>query len=150
MNLATTLPAAAASQDTPATPSALEVYTTVRSIAAENELWPGFDPRQVPVMLYDGQDTYLYGHPSLPAGFAAKPGTNGAYIFPGLHDQVRANTMIEFNGVWTATVMLPMLGGGTIEQAAICIHEMFHVYQKRNHESWFANEAELFMYPVAE
>ena len=58
--------------------------------------------------------------------------------------------MIEFNGVWTATVMLPMLGGGTIEQAAICIHEMFHVYQKRNHESWFGNEAELFMYPVAE
>jgi len=100
-------------------------------------------------MLYDGKNTYLYDHPNPPVEFSARPGSNGALSSPGLHEQVRANTMINFNGVWTATVMLPLINNDNlIDQAAVCIHEMFHVFQMQCHPGWFANEAELFMYPV--
>lgn len=38
---------------------------------ATRAIWPGFDPRAVPVALYDGERTILARHPDPPSGFTA-------------------------------------------------------------------------------
>jgi hypothetical protein len=68
---------------------------------------------------------------------------------PGRHETVTANAPAKLNGVWTATVMLAPGDKRTLtQQAALVIHEAFHVYQRERHPKWEGNELELFTYPV--
>lgn len=110
------------------------------------DLWPGFDPREVPVAVYDGERTLLFRHPAPPAGFAAVPGRDGVAAYPGRHPEVTANTGTQLGGAWTATLMP---GDASLRlRAGVLVHETFHVYQRRRHPGWRANEADLFTYPV--
>ncbi len=70
------------------------------------------------------------------------------FVFAGQHDSVRANTGTDLNGVPTATADISKSKAATREQAALLIHETFHVYEKQAHPKWAANEAELFTYPL--
>ena len=127
-------------------PRALEVLKKFDEISRQ-PLWPGFEPQKIAVELYDGTDTYLFHHPKPPEGFAPVPGSPGVYVFHGQHDSVRANTGTELNGVPTATADISKSNATLAEQAALLIHESFHVYEKQAHPKWAANEAELFVYP---
>jgi hypothetical protein len=111
-------------------------------------LWPGFDLRQVPLAVYDGERTMLFRHPSPPAGFEAVPGVGRMWVLPGSHPAVTANTSIELAGTLTATVMPFGSGVSLRDRAALVIHEAFHVFQRKRHPSWVANEVELFTWPV--
>jgi hypothetical protein len=139
--------AAAAAQQSPASAAHMvEVFKEFDRLGAQ-PLWPGFEPTKTAVEVYDGTNTYLYHHPKPPEGFSPVSGAAGVFVFPGQHDSVRANTGTELNGVPTATADISKSKATTSEQAALLIHETFHVYEKKAHPKWAANEAELFTYP---
>lgn len=131
-------------------PRAVEVLREFERIARQ-PLWPGFEPHNTAVELYDGTNTYLFHHPKPPEGFqalAGEPGIfAGVFVYPGQHASVRANTGAELNGVPTATADISKSKATVREQAALLIHETFHLYEKKAHPKWAANEAELFLYP---
>gem|GEM_PF-195155 len=114
---------------------------------SERDLWPGFDPRAIPVAIYDGERTLLFRHPSPPAGFEAVSGRDGVAEYPGRYPSVTANSSAEIGGLSTATLMLASDTVSALSQAGILIHEAFHVYQREHHPGWQANEVELFTYP---
>lgn len=125
-----------------------DIVAEVDRLAAQ-PLWPGFEPRQTPVAIYDGERTWLFRHPSPPEGFVLDPEHEGAWIYPGQHAEVRSNTSTNLGGVSTATfIMNPAAKRSLTESAGIVIHETFHVFQRRYHPDWTANEGELFVYPV--
>ncbi|MGH9670409.1 MAG: hypothetical protein ACRD3A_09885 [Terriglobales bacterium] len=128
-------------------PNVVEVFREFDRIAAQ-PLWPGFEPRSIAVEVYDGANTYLYHHPKPPDGFRPLEAAPGVLVYPGQHETVRANTGTELNGVPTATADLSKGARSAREAASLLIHETFHVYEKKAHPKWAANEADLFLYPV--
>lgn len=126
----------------------------IKEIAAQRDLWPGFDPRNIPLALYDGEHTYLFGHPDPPKGFrSARIDDALAHIYEGRHSAVVANTCMEIGGVMVATLILDswLRSLNIDDQAAIAIHEAFHVYQYHRQEIWtYANETDRYRYPVTD
>ena len=110
-------------------------------------LWPGFVPLATPVAIFDGTRTYLFRHPSPPAGYGALHGRGDVVVRDGRDPAITANTSALLGGVPTATVMLDTRRDPR-ELAALTVHELFHVFQRAKHPSWQANEADLFTYPV--
>jgi hypothetical protein len=125
----------------------VEVFREFDRIGAQ-PLWPGFEPRAIPVEVFDGTSTYLFHHPRPPEGFHPLEGVPGVFVFPGQHDTVRANTGTEVNGVPTATADISRSRSKIPELAVLLIHETFHVYERKAHPKWAANEGELFTYPL--
>ncbi len=127
---------------------AARIDSEVLRLAAERDLWPGFDPRMIPLAVYDGQRTYLFRHPSPPEGFAS--GSSGALEFEGRHAAVTANSSAEIGGVSTATLIAESgeEDRSASEWAAVALHEAFHVYQRAKHPDWHGNEGDLFLYPT--
>lgn len=113
---------------------------------AEFPLWPGFDPKRVPLAIYDSERTVLVRHPSPPPEFKKE---GGLWIYAGQHSGMRANTSTELGGVTTATLLLdPQRGRDARKWASVLTHETFHVFQRERHPTWSGNEAELFTYPL--
>jgi len=115
---------------------------------AARDLWPGFDPRTMPVAIFDGRRTWLFRHPSPPEGFEAEPEHPGVRTFPGRHPSVTANTSTSLGGTETAVLLLDSTRASRTAFAAVLIHESFHGFQRRRHPTWTANEVELFTYPA--
>ncbi|MCI0401950.1 MAG: hypothetical protein L0212_00320 [Acidobacteria bacterium] len=135
----------------PAETQALHPADIVKEVdrLAQQSLWPGFDPRLTPVAIYDGERTWLFRHPNPPEGFARDTSREGAWVYPGQHPEVRSNTSINLGGVSTATAILTRTAGRSVtDLAGVVIHETFHVFQRKQHPDWTANEGELFVYPV--
>jgi len=112
-------------------------------------LWPGFEPRRIPRAIFDGTDTWLFGHPNPPQGFAEVPQLSDTRRFSGRWKDITANSSIPIEGVPTATWLLRSDSTVGIEKLATgLVHECFHVFQRANHPAWHGNEVELFTYPV--
>ncbi len=135
-----------------------ELEAIARSASEGEQLWPGFDPRTVPLAVFDGQTTTLFRHPMPPEEFVAiaapedgtEPMAQGAvFTMPGRHPAIIANSSAEIGGVPTATVLLNSRSSRSAQDLAVlAVHESFHVYQRENHPEWAANEADLFTYPT--
>ncbi|MDQ3134195.1 MAG: hypothetical protein M3Q76_05205 [Acidobacteriota bacterium] len=124
------------------------VVDEVERLAAAAPLWPSFDPRRIPVEIYDGQTTILFRHPNPPKEFISLSSRQGVWAFPGRHETVTANAPVKLNDVWTATAMFtPDNKLSLRERAGLIVHEMFHVFQKERHPDWRGDELELFIYP---
>jgi hypothetical protein len=124
------------------------VAAEVDRIAALAPLWDGFDPRRVPLEIFDGATTYLFRHPNPPPEFVSLSSHQGVYAFHGRHESVTANAPAKLNGVWAATAMIESSAKRPLrEQAALVVHEAFHVFQREHHPDWSGNEVELFVYP---
>lgn len=108
------------------------------------ELWPGFSPTDYPLALFDGEHTWLYRHPDPPEEFSQGMGKDGALRFDGRHPAVVASSLVELGGVMTATV----LSRGRADVQGEIAHETFHVFCKKHHPGWFANEVSALAYPV--
>jgi len=131
-----------------ATVNADAVMMRVAEVPA-GELWPGFNPCEVPVVLYDGAATFLFGQPVPPEGFIPRSNPYGGLVYPGRHPALVANSTAEIGGAQTATVDLTGLTSPAVaEAAALVVHEAFHVFQRERHPEWGANEADVFLYPV--
>lgn len=132
-----------------ADPSRALAVATARERLARKPLWPGFDPAAAPLAIYDGSKTWLVGHPAPPAGFAPVDGAPGISVRSGRLPEVSANSSETIGGVVTATLLL-VAGRAPEEEAAVAIHELFHVYERRVHPDWAANEVALLHYPFTD
>ena len=118
-------------------------------IVQRERLWPGFEPIEIPLAVFDGESTYLFRHPAPPPEFSEHP--DGGYVRAGRHAAVTANSSAEIAGVMSATVMLDRASTSTVtELAAVAIHEAFHVFQRDRHPTWQANEVDAFVYPLGD
>src|SRR5690606_12390164 len=85
---------------------ALELIRRVRDISLRKQLWPGFDPLDIPLAVYDGVQTFLFGCEKAPAGFHQIKGAEFDYlIFGGRHPSIVANTCIPIEDILVATLM---------------------------------------------
>lgn len=132
-------------------PGACNVYAVFLTLAGL-DLWPGYEPAKIPLAVYDGERTWLFGYPQDLVGFSADGRCPHARSAPGQHADVRANTSIQLGGVAVATLLAPRASACTPDSAsllaAVAIHEAFHAYQRQHHPRWQANEGALFAYPV--
>lgn len=138
---------AVSAQDPPPVPGPFAIMAAVDS-AATLDLWPEFDPRHVPVAIYDGEWTYLFRHAAPPPGFFEVPDLAAVRVFAGRHPAMGSNTWVALGDVPTATVVVESAGSSAHEFAALVVHEAFHAFQAPRHPDWTGNEAELFVYPV--
>ena len=119
-------------------------------LVAQGELWPGFDPLEIPLVFYDGDDTYLFRCSEVPEGFKEmRVGECDVLVYDGRYPVVTASSVVEIEGTPTASVMFD----GSANQAptviaSLAIHEAFHVYQQACHPTWQGNETVLYLYPV--
>ena len=120
----------------------------------KNSLWPGFCPAEIPTAVFDGVNTYLFNHPSPPGEFMLFEGKKDVHVFEGQYGQVRGNSRVQINGIWTATSVLRTHSRLTGERyslqnmTGIIVHEQFHVFQRKEHPDWRPNDGYLFNYPL--
>ncbi|MBD3336679.1 MAG: hypothetical protein GF355_14300, partial [Candidatus Eisenbacteria bacterium] len=100
-------------------------------LAERIDFWPGFDPLSVPLVLYDGESTYLFAHPSPPPAFKPHPSHEEVWVMAGRHPQIVANYAVDIGDTVAAVVMLKEDSVSTVrEEAAIVLHECFHAFQR--------------------
>lgn len=131
----------------PAAPRVVQVLKEFDRISSR-PLWPGFEPRRIPLEVFDGGRTWLLRHPSPPADFHPFSGEKDIAVFEGRHETLRANTAIILGGVTTATASFEGHAETPRRLAGLLLHEAFHVFQARRHPSWGGNEVEQLLYPV--
>jgi hypothetical protein len=118
---------------------------------AELDLWPGFDATAFPIAVYDGERTLLLRHPNPPEEFAPFEGLDNVWFSPGRHPAMRWNSNAEIGGVRTATLLLTIEPGRSVEfEASILFHEVFHLYSKPLHPTWRPNEVFRYSYPMSD
>jgi hypothetical protein len=132
-----------------AQPPERDVFTFVRALdeAGARHVWPGFNPAEWPIALFDGRQTVLLRHPGPPPEFAPLSGRPGVLAMPGRHPAVVANSTREIGGARTATVIATPAQevDGTL---LACLEEVFHVFWLRRHTNFRPNEMARYAYPV--
>jgi len=119
----------------------------------EINLWPGFDPGQIPVAVYDSVNTWLLFSDKPPEGFMPAEDYAGVFVFEGQYPPVRGNSVVRFGEAWTASTVLSNSSRRTNEKytprdlAGIMVHEQFHVFQRTKHHRWRQNDGVLLFYP---
>ncbi len=84
-----------------------------QALAAPVSVWPGFSPKNVPLVLYDEQGFTFLNHPAPPH---ERP------------SQLTAATTVEIEGILTATIPIS-LSKDEKNLIPLVYHEAFHVYQ---------------------
>ena len=122
----------------------------IERLVAQGELWPGFDPLAIPLVFYDGEDTYLFRCSEVPEGFREmRVGECDVLVYDGRYPVVTASSVVEIAGTPTASVMFDRSANqAPTVLASVAIHEAFHVYQQACHPTWQGNEVVLYLYPV--
>ncbi|THF70606.1 hypothetical protein E7T06_06675 [Deinococcus sp. Arct2-2] len=124
--------------------------------ASAQSLWPKFQPAQMPLVVYDGQITVLWGAQPVGAGWQANSDypTEDRWVFQGRHPQVWANTSCQLEeGLLAASLLLPSLPTPCrpTDLAALAVHEAFHVYQRgQAGVTWQINELDALTYPATD
>ncbi len=130
-----------------ATPTPIEIFKKQSDIITKN-LWPNYDPMEIPVAIYDGEKTYLIRHSSPPEDFEPLAGHEGVFVCEGRYSSIVANTSTDINGILTSVCMTSIGSGKSVEQfVSTIVHESFHVFQKEYYGNWNVNEASTFTYP---
>ena len=123
------------------------------ALIAENDLWPGFDPEQIPVAIYDSVNTWFFFSDQAPEGFRQADDDAGVFVSEGQYPLVRGNSVVRIGETWTATSVLSNYSRRTGEKytpkdmAGIIVHEQFHVFQRTKHPGWRQNDGVLLFYP---
>lgn len=122
----------------------------IERLIAQGELWPGFDPLAIPLVFYDGEDTYLFRCSEVAEGFREmRVGECDVLVYDGRYPVVTASSVVEIAGTPTASVMFDRSANQVpTVLASVAIHEAFHVYQQACHPTWQGNEVVLYLYPV--
>jgi len=121
--------------------------------SAMDALWPEFKASAIPVLVFDGLNTYLFHSRAVPDGFVSEEKVPGVLVYKGQHSQVRGNSIIRLGETWLATSVLSASSRRTGEKyglrdmAGIIVHEQFHVFQRLRHPQWRQNDGLLLRYP---
>lgn len=119
-----------------------------------DKLWPGFMVDEIPVLVYDSLNTYLFNSKEAPEGFILSGSDDAVYVYMGQHPLVRGNSIVRVDGHWAATSILSSFSRRTGEKydlkdmAGIIVHEQFHIFQRINHPDWRQNDGLLLIYPA--
>ncbi|MHB8093790.1 MAG: hypothetical protein ACYDH0_02505 [Candidatus Aminicenantales bacterium] len=126
-----------------------DVFAFVRTLDASGELrlWPGFNPAEMPIALFDGAKTILLRHPNPPHEFSPMPDRPGVLFFKGRYPAVVSNSVVEMGGVLTGTVLATPNESihGTL---LACIEEVFHAFWRPRHPSFRPDEIARYGYPI--
>jgi hypothetical protein len=120
----------------------------------DNPLWPGFNVSEIPVMVFDSINTWLFHSELAPDGFTEVKEHPGIYKFNGQHPIVWGNSVTRLGDKWIATSVFSSYARRTVEKynardlAGIIIHEQFHIFQRINHPRWQQNDGLLLLYPA--
>jgi len=120
----------------------------------DNPLWPGFKASEIPVMVFDSTDTWLFYSNAASERFTEVKEHPGVYLFEGQHPLVRGNSIVRMGNSWVATSILTTHSRRTGEEydekdlAGIIIHEQFHIFQRNKHPRWQQNDGYLLLYPT--
>ena len=123
------------------------------SDSKNDELWPGFIVTEIPVLIYDSLNTYLFNYSKPTEGFVQSDKDPGVWIYKGQHPLVQGNSIVRMGGNWIATSILSSLSRRTGEKydlkdmAGIIVHEQFHIFQRTHHPGWLQNDGLLLRYP---
>jgi len=140
-------PSPAASEDT----DIADPFAVLSAVdrASETAPWPGFDASAYPVAIYDGEHSLLLRHPDPPPEFEPLEGRDSVWFFEGKHPAMRWNSNADIGGVRTATLLLTIEPGRSVEyEAHILYHEIFHLFSKPLHPTWRPNEMWRYSYPM--
>src|SRR5438445_151085 len=102
-----------------------EVDEQFRALA-ELPVWPGFDARATPLAVWDGEQSWIFA-----------PGR--MRVSAGRLPAIAANSSALIDGEPTATLLLDAQAPAR-RQAAVALHEAFHVFERARHPGWSANE----------
>ena len=136
--------------------SPFDVFKVMEIVSSKNDnpLWPNFRPSQIPVLVYDSSNTWLFHSERMPDGFSEVPEHPGVYKFPGQLPLVRGNSIVRMGDTWVATSVFSSYAPRTgeayraVDLAGIIIHEQFHIYSRINHPRWVPNDGLLLLYPA--
>ena len=133
----------------PAPAAQPDAFAFVRALdeAGARNVWPGFEPADWPIALFDGDRTILLRHPSPPPEFAPMPDRPGVLAVSGRYPAVVSNSTREIGGVRTATV-IATAGQGIESTMLATVEEVFHVFWLARHPSFRPNEMVRYGYPV--
>lgn len=118
-----------------------------------DELWPGFRVSEIPVLVFDSLNTYLFNSSTTADGFVRSGKNPEVWVYKGQHPLVRGNSIVRFGEGWTATSVLSSYSKRTGEgydlkdMAGIIVHEQFHIFQRIHHPGWLQNDGLLLIYP---
>ena len=128
----------------------LQLLTAHGRTLAHFDAWQGFDPLEIPLALFDGERSYLWRHPRPPETFESLAAHPEVSMMQGRYTDLTAHSHVDIAGVDTATILYDPLDAETTppEWSALITHEAFHVYQEKTFRQSYANEADLFLYPV--
>ncbi len=135
---------------------AYNVFTVMEMVTniGKTQLWPNFLPSEIPVLVFDSIDTWLFHSQVMPDGFSVVPEHPNAYRFSGQHPLVRGNSIVRMGDTWVATSVFSSYARRTGEKysakdlAGIIIHEQFHIFSRNRHPRWVPNDGLLLLYPA--
>jgi len=116
-------------------------------------LWPEFKVSEIPVLVFDSLNTYLFHSSTTTEGFVRTGKDPEVWVYKGQHPLVRGNSIVRLGDYWTATSVLSTFSRRTGEKydlkdmAGIIVHEQFHIFQRTHHPSWRQNDGLLLRYP---
>jgi hypothetical protein len=116
-------------------------------------LWPKFKVSEIPVLVFDSLNTYLFHSRSTAEGFVQSDKDPEVWVYKGQHPQVWGNSVVRLGKDWTATSVLSAFSKRTGEKydlkdmAGIIVHEQFHIFQRTQHPQWRQNDGLLLRYP---
>ncbi len=120
-----------------------ETFHNLHLEMCRKQLWAGFAPLEIPLLIWDGIHTYAFHHPNPPAPF--EPEWDW-YVMSGRAETMVGNSTGTLEFLPIATVMA--VGLSSQAAAALAIHEAFHVFQNMQYPRWSANELEVLRYPM--
>ncbi len=120
-----------------------ETFYSLHLEMCRKQLWAGFAPLEIPLLIWDGIHTYAFHHPNPPAPF--EPEWDW-YIMNGRAETIVGNTTGTLEFLPVATVMA--VGISSQAAADLAIHEAFHVFQNMQYPRWSVNELEVLRYPM--
>ncbi len=118
-----------------------------------DKLWPGFRVSEIPVLVYDSLNTYLFNSEKAAEGFVRSGKDPGVWVYNGHYPLVQGNSIVRIGDNWAATSVLSSFSRRTGEKydlkdmAGIIVHEQFHIFQRTNHPGWLQNDGLLLIYP---
>ena len=116
-------------------------------------LWPEFRVSEIPVLVFDSLNTYLFHSRSTTEGFVQSDKDPEVWVYKGQHPLVRGNSIVRLGEDWAATSVLSSFSRRTGEKydlkdmAGIIVHEQFHIFQRTHHPGWLQNDGLLLIYP---
>jgi len=116
-------------------------------------LWPNFRVSEIPVLVCDGVNTYMFHSTPKTQGFIRSDTDPGVWVYKGRHPRVRGNSIVRLGEEWTATSVLSASSRRTgvtydlKDMAGIIVHEQFHIFQRIHHPGWRQNDGLLLRYP---